>query len=286
MFFGLIHAKIYVMKIKEILEYGKKNLIKENGYMLSKTLLKHLLNVNDTYILINSDEELEKNIEEKFIESIEFLKCGTPLQYITNIQEFMGLNFYVDKNVLIPQPDTEILVEEVMNLCKEKNEILDLCTGSGAIGISLAKYTNSTVTMTDISKKALDIANRNSVGNGVSAKCKFILSNMFENVQEKFDIIVSNPPYIKTEVIKSLDLEVQNEPNIALDGGKDGLEFYKIITENAYKYLKPKGILALEIGYDQKEEVINLLKFTNKYENIYSKKDLAGNNRIIVCNII
>lgn len=274
------------MKIKEILEYGKNNLIREDGYRLAKMLLKHLLNVSDSYILINNNEEIEKNVKEKFIKYIELLKCGTPLQYITNTQEFMNLNFYVDSNVLIPQPDTEILVEEVIKLCKEQNRVLDLCTGSGAIGISIAKYTNSTVTMTDISKKALDIANKNARDNGVSEKCKFILSNMFEKVQDKFDIIVSNPPYIKTEIIKTLDKEVQNEPNIALDGGEDGLKFYKIIAENAYKYLKQKGILALEIGYDQKEEVINLLKHTNKYENIYSQKDLAGSNRVIICNII
>lgn len=274
------------MKIKEILEYGKNNLIREDGYRLAKMLLKHLLNVSDSYILINNNEEIEKNVKEKFIKYIELLNCGTPLQYITNTQEFMNLNFYVDSNVLIPQPDTEILVEEVIKLCKEQNRVLDLCTGSGAIGISIAKYTNSTVTMTDISEKALDIANKNAIDNGVLEKCEFIISNMFEKVQDKFDIIVSNPPYIKTEVIKTLDKEVQNEPNLALDGGENGLKFYKIISENAYKYLKPKGILALEIGYDQKEEVINLLKHTNKYENIYSKKDLAGNNRVIICNII
>ena len=274
------------MKIKEILEYGKNNLIKEDGYRLSKMLLKHLLNVNDSYILINSDEEISGDIEKEFKRDIELLNIGTPLQYITNKQEFMGLNFYVDSNVLIPQPDTEILVEEVMELCKEDSKVLDLCTGSGAIGVSVSKLIgNAEVTMSDISDKALEIAKRNAKKNDVLNKCQFVLSDMFENLEDKFDIIVSNPPYIKTEAIKTLDKEVQNEPHLALDGGEDGLNFYKLISENAYKYLNENGILALEIGYDQKEEVIELLEKVGKYTEIYCKKDLAGNDRIVVCKL-
>jgi len=275
------------MKIKEILEYGKKNLIeKEDGYRLSKMILKCLLDVTDSYILINSDKELEIEVEEKFNENIELLNSGIPIQYITNHQEFMGLDFYVDSNVLIPQPDTEILVEEAINLCKEKIKILDLCTGSGAIGISLVKnIDNAEVTMSDISNKALEIAKKNAKRNAVIDKCNFVLSDMFENMQETFDAIVSNPPYIKTEVIKTLDKEVQNEPHLALDGGKDGLYFYKIIAKNAYKYLNKNGILALEIGYDQKDEVINLLEIEGKYKDIYCKKDLAENDRVIVCRL-
>jgi len=277
------------MKIKEVLEYGKNNLIeKEEGLRLSKMLLKHLLNVNDSYLIINSDKELELSVEEKVKEGIELLKKGTPLQYITNHQEFMGLNFYVDSNVLIPQPDTEILVEEVLDILKkdfEKKSVLDLCTGSGAIGISIAKYSNSTVTMSDISENALKIAKKNATSNEVIDKCNFILSDMFENMDEKFDIIVSNPPYIKTKVINTLDKEVQNEPHLALDGGEDGLNFYRIIAENAYKHLNEDGILALEIGYDQKEEVMALLEKIGQYTDIYSKKDLGNNDRIIVCNL-
>lgn len=274
------------MKIKEILEYGRNNLIKEDGYKLSKILLKHILSVNDSYLIINSEQQLNFKIEKKFKQSIELLNKGIPLQYITNKQEFMKLNFYVDSNVLIPQPDTEILVEEVLNILEKNSEnknVLDLCTGSGAIGISIAKYSDSIVTMTDISKNALEIAMKNAKDNDISKKCKFILSNMFENINEKYDLIVSNPPYIKTCVIKTLDEEVQNEPIIALDGGKDGLNFYKNIAENAYKYLNKNGILALEIGYDQKEEVINLLNSSGYYKNIYCKKDLSGNDRVVIC---
>ena len=137
--------------------------------------------------------------------------------------------------------------------------------------------------MSDISENALEIAKKNALKNEVIDKCNFVLSDMFKNIEGKFDIIVSNPPYIKTEVITSLDKEVQNEPLLALDGGDDGLEFYRIIARNVYKYLKKDGILALEIGYDQKEEVINLLNAVGKYGDIYCKKDLDGKERVIVC---
>ena len=278
------------MKIKEVLEYGKNNLIeKEEGLRISKMLLKHLINVSDSYLIINSDKELELSYEEKFKEGIELLKKGKPLQYITNYQEFMGLPFYVDSNVLIPQPDTEILVEEALEILKKdlKNKsVLDLCTGSGAIGISIAKYSECSVTMSDISENALEIAKKNATSNEVIDKCNFVLSDMFENIDEKFDIIVSNPPYIKTEVINTLDVEVQNEPHLALDGGEDGLNFYRIISENAYKHLNKDGILALEIGYDQKEEVISLLEKVGQYTNIYCKKDLENNDRVVICRTI
>ena len=282
------HGKISNMKIEELLEYGKNNLIeKEEPIMLSKILLKHLLNVDNSYLLINKDKEIEEKITKKFKAGILSLKQGMPIQYITNTQEFMGLNFYVDENVLIPQPDTEILVEEIIETCKEKQQnyqILDLCTGSGAIGISLAKIIpNSMITMSDISEKALKIAQRNAKANEVIKRCKFIQSDLFEKIEEKFDVIVSNPPYIQTKVIPTLSKEVQHEPKLALDGGTDGLDFYRKIAQNAHLYLSPDGILALEIGYDQKEEVIKLLKETSEYENIYCKKDLAGNNRVIVC---
>lgn len=282
------------MKIKELLEYGRKNLIEnDEPYRLSKILLKHLLKVEDSYLVIHPDLEVEKKLAEEFYNEINLLNEGKPIQYITNNQEFMKMNFYVDENVLIPQPDTEILVEEIIDICRgrscacpKKIRILDLCTGSGAIGISLAKYTeNSEITMSDISSKALEITKKNAIKNNVIERCNFIQSDMFENINDKFDIIVSNPPYIKTEIIKELDIEVQNEPLIALDGGQDGLKFYRIIIEQVCKYLNKNGILALEIGYDQKEEVMRLLKESGKYTDIYSKKDLSGNDRVIVCKL-
>ena len=173
----------------------------------------------------------------------------------------MKLKFYVDENVLIPQPDTETIVEKIIKDYEGKKvKILDLCTGSGAIGISLAKYIEeSEVTALDISMKALQIAKLNAEKNLVHKKMKFILSDMFEKIEnEKFDIIVSNPPYIESDTIKTLEKQVQNEPSIALDGGKDGLKFYKIIADYAWKYLNVNGKIYLEIGYNQKEKVIKL----------------------------
>ena len=214
---------------------------------------------------------------------------GKPIQYITNEQEFMKLKFYVDENVLIPQPDTEILAEKIIDEYSDKEaKIWDLCTGSGAIAISLAKYIKkSNIIATDISNKAIQIAKLNAEKNLVHKKIKFILSDMFKNIEnDTFDLIVSNPPYIKTDVINNLEKSVQNEPNIALDGGEDGLKFYKIIAENAYKFLNNNGKLYLEIGFDQKENVINLLQKTYKYNEITCIKDLAGNDRLIIASKI
>lgn len=279
------------MNLKEILKYGKEELIKNNiedASIIAKELAEHIFKITRAQMIANNDMEFSKDQTDNYINSIKKISTGIPIQYITNNQEFMNLNFYVDENVLIPQPDTETLVEEVINEYKEKKcEILDLCTGSGAIAISLAKYINeSNIVASDISMKALQIAKLNAKKNLVRKKIEFIESDMFNKIyKDDFDIIVSNPPYIKTKVIEELDKQVKNEPYIALDGGADGLKFYKIIIENAYKYIKNEGKVFLEIGYDQKNELINLFKENNHYENIYSKKDLGGNDRIIVATV-
>ena len=279
------------MNLKEILKYGKEELIKNNiedASIIAKELAEHIFKITRAQMIANNDMEFSKDQTDNYINSIKKISTGIPIQYITNNQEFMNLNFYVDENVLIPQPDTETLVEEVINEYKEKKcEILDLCTGSGAIAISLAKYINeSNIVASDISMKALQIAKLNAEKNLVRKKIEFIESDMFNKIyKDDFDIIVSNPPYIKTKVIGELDKQVKNEPYIALDGGADGLKFYKIIIENAYKYIKNEGKVFLEIGYDQKNELINLFKENNHYENIYSKKDLGGNDRIIVATV-
>lgn len=279
------------MNLKEILKYGKEELIKNNiedASIIAKELAEHIFKITRAQMIANNDMEFSKDQTDNYINSIKKISTGIPIQYITNNQEFMNLNFYVDENVLIPQPDTETLFEEVINEYKEKKcEILDLCTGSGAIAISLAKYINeSNIVASDISMKALQIAKLNAEKNLVRKKIEFIESDMFNKIyKDDFDIIVSNPPYIKTKVIEELDKQVKNEPYIALDGGADGLKFYKIIIENAYKYIKNEGKVFLEIGYDQKNELINLFKENNHYENIYSKKDLGGNDRIIVATV-
>ena len=201
----------------------------------------------------------------------------------------MKLNFYVDKDVLIPRADTEILVEEVIKLAKKvgAKKILDLCTGSGAIAVSLAKYINkSEITATDISNEALRIAKLNAKNNNVEDRITFISSDLFQNVpEEKYDIIVSNPPYIKTKDIKTLNKDVQKEPKLALDGGIDGLDFYRKITKKADEYLKFGGFLCFEIGFDQKEDVIKLIEEQGKFKSTYSKKDLCDNDRIVITKL-
>ena len=276
------------MKIEELLRYGKEKLEKqkvEDASIISRILMQYVLKIDRNKLIINKNDNVDINKENEYKEYIEKIIKGKPVQYITNNQEFMKLNFYVDENVLIPQPDTEILVEEVIkSIDKMENiEILDMCTGSGCIGISLAKnIENTKVTLVDISKEAIEIAKKNVIQNEVENKVTFIKSDMFENVKRKFDIIVSNPPYIKTDIIQTLDKQVQNEPHIALDGGKDGLDFYKILINEAHKYLKKDGKIFLEIGYDQKQEVENLVKQSKHYKKIETIKDLSQNDRVII----
>lgn len=276
------------MKIEELLRCGKEKLEKqkvEDASIISRILMQYVLKIDRNKLIINKNDNVDINKENEYKEYIEKIIKGKPVQYITNNQEFMKLNFYVDENVLIPQPDTEILVEKVIKSIDimENIEILDMCTGSGCIGISLAKnIKNTKVTLVDISKEAIEIAKKNAIQNEVENKITFIQSDMFENVKGKFDIIVSNPPYIKTDIIQTLDKQVQNEPHIALDGGEDGLDFYKILINEAHKYLKKDGKIFLEIGYDQKQEVENLTKQSKHYKKIETIKDLSQNDRVII----
>ena len=255
-------------------------------------LLEHVLKMNKFELVINHTQKIPEEKINEFNQGLEKLKNNVPIQYITNHQEFMRLNFYVDENVLIPQPDTEILVEEVIkyveqNLATSSSpvKILDLCTGSGAIAISLAKYIeNCEITATDISLKVLQVAKLNAEKNLVHNKITFIESNMFENIKEtEYDIIVSNPPYIETNVIFTLDGEVQKEPHIALDGGKDGLDFYKVIVNNSCKFLVEHGKIFLEIGYSQKNSIFELIEKNHNLKNPICIKDLAQNDRVIIC---
>lgn len=276
------------MKIEELLKFGRMELEKNNiedAFIISRLLVQHILEIDRNKLTIEREKEVEECKKEEYKNYIKEIIEGKPIQYITNNQEFMKLNFYVDKNVLIPQPDTEILVEKVLNMVdkNEKIKILDMCTGSGAIGVSLAYYLNkSQITLADISNEAIKVAKVNAKKNKVQERTKFIKTDMFENIKEKFDIIVSNPPYIKTNIIHTLEKQVQNEPHIALDGGEDGLEFYKILIEEAPKYLEKSGKLFLEIGYDQKQEVENLARQNGNYEKIETIKDLSQNDRVII----
>lgn len=272
------------MKIKEAL-YACINNLKENNideaHSKARRLLAFTLNVPKEYLIINNEKELSKQDFEYYKNYITRLINGEPIQYIIGKQEFMGIEFNVNKDVLIPQPDTEILVEETIKIAKEYNKpkVLDLCTGSGAIAVSIKKYIpEAEVFASDISIKALQLARINNIDNNIN----FIESNLFENINNEFDIIVSNPPYIRTEEIKSLSKEVQNEPLIALDGGQDGLDFYRDIIKQAHNYLKSNGKLCLEIGDEQKDAITQILKSNFNYTNIKYYKDLQGNDRVII----
>ena len=280
------------MTIRETIRKGmiilKNNNVTEPN-IKARMIMQYVLNKPREYLMIYDGEILKLRQDVNYFKAIKKLSQGIPLQHITNMQEFMKMRFYVDENVLIPRQDTEILVEEVIRIAKKINakKILDLCTGSGAIAVSLAKYIkNSEITAVDISKNALNIAKLNAKNNEVEEKITFIQSDLFKNVKkEKYDIIVSNPPYIKKDILKKLDREVQKEPEIALDGGYDGLDFYRKIINTADEYLKFHGYLCFEIGYDQKEEVEELIREQGKYIETYCKKDLCDNDRIIVTKL-
>lgn len=276
------------MKIIELLNHGKIFLKDvDEGSFKAKILLEHILKVKREYIIAHCEDIVSNEQVTLYQAKLEEIKKGKPIQYITHYQEFMKLDFYVDENVLIPQPDTEILVEKVIEILKNKKNtcsVLDMCTGCGAIGISIAKYIPKTdIYVSDISKSALQIAKKNALKNGVE-NIHFILSDQFKSIYKKdFDIIVSNPPYIETDMIKDLPTEVKNEPHLALDGGNDGLDFYRTLSNQSISYLKSNGYLCLEIGYQQKEEVSKLLK--NYFKNIKIFQDYGGRDRVVISEV-
>ena len=281
--------------VKELLSKGimllEQNNI-EDSIIKAKRLIQYVLKKTANQIIFDLDSCIKKDYETQYLEYINQIINGKPLQYITHEQEFMGFKFYVDENVLIPQPDTETLVERAIEIVKdaqpdtENIDVLDMCTGSGAIAVSIAKLCkNIKICALDISDEALEIAKKNAFEN--EANVDFFKSDMFENISKnaKFDLIVSNPPYIKENVISTLSKDVQNEPHNALSGGIDGLDFYRIIANNVYKYLKYQGKVLVEIGYDQEESVENLFEQTHQYDKIRCIKDLSGNDRVIEISI-
>ena len=279
------------MTIKQAITKGMIMLKSNNGEspkLKARLLLQYVLDKPRQYIIVYDNKEIDKQQQWQYFVNIEKLTKGIPLQHITHRQEFMKMDFFVDENVLIPRPDTEILVEEVIKIAQKYNSprILDLCTGSGAIAISLKKFVPSAdITAVDISEKALEIAQKNA--EKLEAKINFVKSNLFDKLDnKKFDIIVSNPPYIRKDEIKKLSEEVQKEPKIALDGGEDGLDFYRIIAEQAINYLKTGSFLCFEIGYNQKNDVIKIIEDEQNYKNTYCKKDLYGNDRIIITQVL
>lgn len=208
---------------------------------------------------------------------------GMPIQKIFKRAYFYNNVFFVNNNVLCPRPETELLVEESLKYVSKTSKVLDLCTGSGAIAISLGLQTNANITASDISKKALLVAKKNAKNLG--ANINFVCSNMFCGIKQKFNVIVSNPPYIPSGDIKNLDIEVKNfDPVISLDGGADGLDFYKIIAQNAKNYLLPFGKILLEVGAGEAQSVKNLL-LQNGFD-CYIKKDYNKIDRIVVGELL
>ncbi|NLY20003.1 MAG: peptide chain release factor N(5)-glutamine methyltransferase [Tissierellia bacterium] len=274
------------MVIKELLKIGRdtiKDTEYTNGLNESRQILSFLLKVDNSYLYAYSDEEVSEKIAEEFIEMAQKRSEGYPLQYLLGSVEFMGLEYQTSENVLIPRTDTEFLVERIISENKSEIDfdILEIGVGSGIISLTLGnEFKDSKVTGVDISDYALKLANKNKENLKID-NVRFIKSNLYENVVDKYDIIVSNPPYIPSDDIDGLQVEVAvHEPRIALDGGNDGLDFYREIIVNSTSYLKKKGKLYFEIGYNQGEDIKKLL-IDNGFREVEIIIDFAGNDRVV-----
>ncbi|MEK6540138.1 MAG: peptide chain release factor N(5)-glutamine methyltransferase [Deltaproteobacteria bacterium] len=315
------------LTIKEVLSWAEGYL---NGYGVAdpkaetEYLLSHLLNCKRSGLYLNHDKSLAIDEFQRFMDWLNRRIAREPSQYIIGEQEFWGLEFKVTRDVLIPRPETEILVEEAVKTVRSQESevrsqntkihyselrtpnsklILDLCTGSGCIAISLAKeIPNSKVFAVDISEKALDVARENAERHGVAGRMTFLQGDLFEIPHPslsplkgettevrgclleklKFDLIVSNPPYISKKMMKELQPEIKDyEPVTALYGGEDGLDFYSRIISESPAYLAERGNLILEMGYGQAEEIKKLIEQDKAFEHIDIKKDFAGIDRVI-----
>lgn len=257
----------------------------------SQLILQKVLKKDKLFIMLNRNFNVSKEEEEEYFKLIELRRCKMPVKYILGKCEFMGLTFNIKEGVLIPRGDTEALVEEVISRIKENGyrEICDVCCGSGAIGISIGKFIeNTNVYCYDISDIACEVTKENieklQVNNRVSVFKSDLLNEAISN-NRKFDVIVSNPPYIRNDVIPTLMDDVKKyEPLLALSGGEDGLKFYRKITMQSLCVLKKGGILAFEIGYDQRNDVESIL-IDNGYKDIQCIKDLAGMDRVVIGKI-
>ena len=271
------------MNYRKLYETGKDRLEKagiQEAALDARLLLEEVCGTDRNTLLAHGDRAVTEEEETQFLIFIERRSTHEPLQQITGWQEFMGLRFSVTEDVLVPRQDTETLVEEVMRYLSDGMEILDVCTGSGCILLSLLRYSNGCRGVgCDISEKALAVAGQNAKELGISAQ--FIQSDLFESIEGRFEYIVSNPPYIRKDVIPTLMEEVRDhEPLIALDGGEDGLDFYRKITREATEHLYSGGMLFFEIGYDQ-GEAVKLLMEEEGYEEVTVSQDLAGLDRVV-----
>ena len=257
------------LKCKELLKQNDKD-IKDADFIISEVL-------GITVTNLFTDKCVDLVDEKKILDCISERINGKPVTKIFNKAYFYGLQFFIDENVLSPRPETELIVDTALEYLQDKKlKVLDLCVGSGAIACALSKNSKALVYASDISDKALKVACRNAESLGLDIS--FIKSDMFNNISDTFDIIVSNPPYIESEVCKTLDEEVlKHDPMLALDGGLDGLDFYRAIKENL-NHLKPNGVLIMEIGYNQGDSLKNLFK---EY-NVEILKDYNNLDRVVV----
>ncbi|SHH81929.1 release factor glutamine methyltransferase [Clostridium collagenovorans DSM 3089] len=260
----------------------------ENYILDSQLLMCKVLNKDKMFILMNREEELSKSQEEEFFKLVELRRKKMPTKYILGKTEFMGLDILIKPGVLIPRADTEILVEEAIKIIKENSylKVCDLCSGSGAIGVAICSFLKDiTLNSYDIDEVALDVTERNIFNLKLEQRAKVQYSDLLQKAiedKESFDMIVSNPPYIRKDVIPTLMEDVKDyEPYIALCGGEDGLNFYRTITTQSLKVLKKGGALAYEIGHDQKDDVISILK-ENGFESIYALQDFSGLDRVVI----
>lgn len=272
------------MTYREAIDLGEK-ILKEAGVVDAKNdawlLLTMVCKIDRTYYFVHMDEEIDTESMLEFKSVLKKRSERIPLQYITGEQEFMGLNFKVNSNVLVPRQDTECLVEEALKYIRPGMKVLDMCTGSGCIIVSIMKnVANVEGYGADISKQALLVAKENALNNHVPVT--FERSDLFENITGKYDVIVSNPPYIRTNEIQGLMPEVSLfEPVEALDGKEDGLFFYRKMVKESKNYLNPNGIILFEIGCDQGADVFNMLIYAG-YRNVRVIKDLARNDRVVI----
>lgn len=272
------------MKYQEIYQLGESEL-KGAGIgeasLDARLLLEEVCGTDRTALYVHGDRELTKEQEKNYLEKISLRAKRIPLQHIIGKTEFMGLTFLVNRNVLCPRPDTEILVEEVMKYLHDGMRILDIGTGSGCILLSLLHYSNDCQGVgADISGKALQTARENAERLSIE-RVHFVESDLFERVEGKFEIIVSNPPYIKSADIEGLMPEVKNhDPRCALDGGVDGLVFYRRITEKAKDYLPGGGMLFYEIGCEQGQEVRNIME-EQGFREVQIVQDYSGLDRVV-----
>ena len=276
-------------------EYSLKGLLTDGAKMLTQAgideaeldaryILEYITGLNSAQYFIHSEDIIEKDKAEEFFRLIERRSKRIPLSYVIGTRDFFGLTFKVDENVLIPEQETELLVEEVIKYSEGKS-VLDMCTGSGCIAISIALFGKpSKVAASDISEKALEVARENAKSLK-AGEISFIQGDMFENVTDKFDIIVSNPPYIETGEIDELMPEVRDYiPRLALDGDIDGLKFYRIISKEAVKKLNKNGRIFYEIGYNQSRAVASIL-LENGFTDVKIMKDYSGLDRIVMAKL-